>query len=71
MIMMVGIVLTVVFSMIGFLLLVEQKEERLHDEIERKSKEYTEQLREKLKKENEENEQNKRASDRSKISISV
>ena len=63
MIMVDSIVLTVVVLMIGFLLLVEQKEERLHDEIERKSKEYTGQLKEKLKREKEENEQNKRTSD--------
>ena len=63
MIMVAGIVLTVVVLMIGFLLLVEQKEERLHHEIERKSKEYTEQLKEKLKKEKTDNEQSERASD--------
>lgn len=50
MIMVAGIVLTVVVLMIGFLLLVEQKEERLHDEIEKKIKGIHGTIKRKIKK---------------------
>ena len=61
--MIVGIVLTVAILMAAFIIIMEQKDAKLHNEIEKKSKEYTEQLKERLKKEKEKNEQSERTSD--------